>query len=147
MLAFCKISICADYISSPRSDVIANVSYNFFNTSLNILYLDVLVTLAPIFVIVFQFEPAHGIRPELARTRGFYLLSPLARSLHGTLISINKPCYVVVENSCWVRFYATHYSTNVIHKDLLFTIFCPCDLHLQLINHLSVTIGGRIEEF
>ena len=40
---------------------------------------------------------------------------------------LSKLCLIVVENSCWVRFYAKHYSTHVIHLDLWFTIFCPCE--------------------
>jgi len=43
------------------TDVIENVSNSFFIYVILSLYFGMLVTLASIFVIVFQFEPAYGL--------------------------------------------------------------------------------------
>ena len=44
--------------------------------------------------------------------------------------------WIIVENSCRVCFNTTHYSTHVIHLDLWFTIFCPCEWQ-QLLQPLG----------
>ena len=58
------------------TDVIENVSNSFFIYVILSLYFGMLVTLASIFVIVFQFEPAYGLHRLTAKLTARGLILP-----------------------------------------------------------------------